>query len=56
MKHTWQEHPDYESLVKASNKISEIADYLNTKKKEAENISMMIELQGKLTGKNIPVS
>jgi hypothetical protein len=37
VKHTEQDHPDYQALTKATEKMSEIANYVNDKKREAGN-------------------
>jgi hypothetical protein len=55
LKHTWNNHLDYENLSKAAKKIDEIAEYLNEMKREAENMSILMEIQSCLVGKNAPV-
>eukprot|EP01088_Endostelium_zonatum_P019435 TRINITY_DN6708_c0_g1_i1.p1 TRINITY_DN6708_c0_g1~~TRINITY_DN6708_c0_g1_i1.p1 ORF type:complete len:703 (-),score=192.48 TRINITY_DN6708_c0_g1_i1:79-2187(-) len=51
LKHTWTRHPDYEDLNKASGKIANIATLMNERKRDAEMLSRIIELGGKITGK-----
>lgn len=42
-KHTWEEHGDYQNLVKACEGMEEVAQYLNSKKKESDNIGNMMK-------------
>jgi hypothetical protein len=56
LKHTWNEHPDYESLSKAAVKIDQIAGHLNEMKRQAETFAQLLDIQSSLIGKNIPVS
>lgn len=51
LKHTKPEHADYAALQQARDKMKEVADYVNDKKKEAENHTMLLSIQEKLTGK-----
>jgi hypothetical protein len=54
-KHTWTDHQDYNHLLESSTKIEQLAGYLNDKKRQAENISDLIEIQNIISGKNVPV-
>ncbi|KAF2078632.1 hypothetical protein CYY_000003 [Polysphondylium violaceum] len=51
VKHTWIDHPDYEPLKKAADKMKDIAAYLNEKKREGENFIKFTEIQSTLVGK-----
>jgi len=51
IKHTWQDHRDYEKLVQAGEKMREVAVYVNEKKREFENISKVREIQNSFVGK-----
>jgi len=51
VKHTWLDHPDYEPLKKAAEKMKDIAAYLNEKKREGENFIKFTEIQSTLIGK-----
>jgi ribosomal protein S15P/S13E len=43
-KHTWPEHPDYESMNSLVTQIATLGAFLNTKNREAENMRSLIEL------------
>lgn len=55
VKHTWEDHPDYTALKQAVARVEDIAGFLNEKKREAENIAELIEMENHFTGKNVPV-
>lgn len=48
-KHTWAAHADYADLLKATTSIQEVAIYLNDKKREADNITKVTEIQEQFT-------
>jgi hypothetical protein len=48
-KHTWSGHADYADLLKATSLIQEVAIYLNDKKREADNITKVTEIQEQFT-------
>eukprot|EP01132_Coremiostelium_polycephalum_P006205 gene6205-7727_t len=50
--HTWKSHPDYLKLEEAFKSVNEVADYMNEKKREAENMMKLAEIQEKLDGEN----
>ena len=54
LKHTDADHPDYKNIKQALDSIEEIAKYINEKKREAENIAKISEIQSKLTGRHAP--
>lgn len=51
MKHTSEDHRDYNDLRNAHKKVQEVALYVNEKKREAENINKILEIQLNFTGK-----
>jgi hypothetical protein len=51
LKYTTPKHADYEGLSKALQKMKDVADYVNERKREAENLTQVLAIQGKLTGK-----
>ena len=51
LKNTPDSHVDYNDLKAAHEKTKEVADYVNEKKREAENINQVVEIQEKLSGK-----
>ena len=51
MKSTSEEHSDYEDLKKALERMKRVADYVNEKKREAENLNQVLEVQEALAGK-----
>jgi len=55
-KHTDEEHADFENLSKALQKMKEVADYVNERKREAENLSKVYIIMKKLTGKDVEVN
>lgn len=50
IKHTWTDHMDYDNLKKSLEKIQQVASYMNERKREAETLSKMIEIQNRVTG------
>eukprot|EP01111_Echinosteliopsis_oligospora_P018834 TRINITY_DN8855_c0_g1_i2.p1 TRINITY_DN8855_c0_g1~~TRINITY_DN8855_c0_g1_i2.p1 ORF type:complete len:671 (+),score=196.02 TRINITY_DN8855_c0_g1_i2:55-2013(+) len=48
VKNTWPTHPDYETLCQVLKQIQEIASYVNEKKREAENLAKVVEIQNNL--------
>lgn len=54
--HTWQTHPDYPQLVKAFELINQVAEFMNDKKKEAENMMKLAEIQEKLSDETLSKS
>ncbi|EGC29927.1 hypothetical protein DICPUDRAFT_4855, partial [Dictyostelium purpureum] len=50
-KHTWPEHPDYENLKNALDKLKDVASFLNERKRESENFQKFTEIQSILVGK-----
>jgi len=54
LKKTDKDHPDYKNIENALNSIEDIAKYINEKKREAENIAKISEIQNKLYGKRAP--
>eukprot|EP01117_Protostelium_nocturnum_P009756 TRINITY_DN3487_c0_g1_i2.p1 TRINITY_DN3487_c0_g1~~TRINITY_DN3487_c0_g1_i2.p1 ORF type:complete len:1224 (+),score=478.26 TRINITY_DN3487_c0_g1_i2:243-3914(+) len=53
VKKTWVEHPDRSALASALEKIKETAHYVNTKKREAEDVAKVTETESKLYGKGL---
>ncbi|KAF2072068.1 hypothetical protein CYY_006610 [Polysphondylium violaceum] len=53
--HTWKSHPDYAQLEEAFQKMNSVAEYMNEKKKEAENMMKLAEIQEKLDGESSAV-
>eukprot|EP01119_Soliformovum_irregulare_P008184 TRINITY_DN2118_c0_g1_i3.p1 TRINITY_DN2118_c0_g1~~TRINITY_DN2118_c0_g1_i3.p1 ORF type:complete len:592 (+),score=142.31 TRINITY_DN2118_c0_g1_i3:191-1777(+) len=51
VKHTWADHHDYASLKKALEKMQEVALYINERKREADSINKIVEIQSKFHGK-----
>lgn len=45
LKNTWREHRDYEDLEKVVNGLKEMSMYLNEKKRDYENMQILISLQ-----------
>ena len=45
VKHTWNGHPDKSNLEKATEEIQRIATFLNEKKREAENMTKVYQIQ-----------
>eukprot|EP00012_Vannella_robusta_P005789 CAMPEP_0206209004 /NCGR_PEP_ID=MMETSP0166-20121206/16632_1 /ASSEMBLY_ACC=CAM_ASM_000260 /TAXON_ID=95228 /ORGANISM="Vannella robusta, Strain DIVA3 518/3/11/1/6" /LENGTH=95 /DNA_ID=CAMNT_0053630281 /DNA_START=442 /DNA_END=726 /DNA_ORIENTATION=+ len=38
-KHTWEDHPDYANLKQAAEKMGEVIEFLDQKKRESENLN-----------------
>src|SRR5690606_9290046 len=50
------EHVDYDDLTAALNKIKETAVDMNEKKRDAESVRRVFEIETSLVGKTLPVS
>jgi len=50
VRHTSSDHPDYANLAAAAQKVQAIAEYMNEKKREAENIMKVTEIQEMIEG------
>jgi len=50
LKHTWSDHVDYADLEYSLKRMEDVANYLNDKKAEAENISKVNEVWNKISG------
>lgn len=51
LKHTWPDHPDYEGLTQAIEKVHHMAELLNLRKKEGENNRELVKIDYTLIGK-----
>ncbi|KAM9964419.1 hypothetical protein ACTFIW_004182 [Dictyostelium discoideum] len=51
LKNTWSDHLDYNNLQLSLKKMQEVALYVNEKKREAENIAKVTEIQNNFIGK-----
>lgn len=51
LKYTANTHADYAKLAVALKKMKNVADYVNERKREAENLTQVLAIQSKLTGK-----
>jgi hypothetical protein len=49
-KHTWEDHKDYKNIVDAWTQVQEVAQYVNQKKKESEDLSKVLEIESKIEG------
>lgn len=49
-KHTWSDHRDYKAVVEAWTQVQEVANYVNQKKKESEDLSKVLEIESKIEG------
>lgn len=47
VKHTWPDHKDYATLKQALGSMEEVANYINERKREAENLDKIWELEKK---------
>lgn len=56
VKHTSKDHPDYANLFAAAQKVQAVAEYMNVKKKEAENIMKVTEIQEMIDGEYEPLA
>merc|ERR1712032_1264079 len=45
LEHSNEDHPDYQNLIKAKQEIEVVVDYVNKKKKDAENLQTLLEIQ-----------
>ncbi|KAM9973831.1 hypothetical protein ACTFIW_010964 [Dictyostelium discoideum] len=54
VKNTWTDHPDYQPLKEAVEKIKSIATFLNERKRKVENFQKFTEILSNLVGKSIP--
>jgi hypothetical protein len=52
LRNTPKDHADYDDLATALAKVQEVADYVNEKKREAENVNQVLDVQARLTGMN----
>lgn len=50
VKHTWNDHRDYNNLKQALQKMDEVANYLNQKKREYDDRDKVVQIEKKLTG------
>jgi len=50
VKHTWKDHRDYDDLVDAKNQVQEVTTYLNERKREAENMQKLLQIQASIVG------
>eukprot|EP01103_Thecamoeba_quadrilineata_P016888 TRINITY_DN5796_c0_g1_i1.p1 TRINITY_DN5796_c0_g1~~TRINITY_DN5796_c0_g1_i1.p1 ORF type:complete len:709 (-),score=119.69 TRINITY_DN5796_c0_g1_i1:268-2394(-) len=44
LRHTWESHPDYNTLVEATMEVASVAETMNQKKREAENVSRTVSV------------
>ncbi|EFA77564.1 pleckstrin domain-containing protein [Heterostelium album PN500] len=51
VKFTSDDHPDYDNLSVALKKMKDVAEYVNEKKREAENLNQVLNIQHSLVGK-----
>ncbi|EGG23389.1 pleckstrin domain-containing protein [Cavenderia fasciculata] len=51
VKNTWKDHKDYNDLTESLKTMQEVATYVNEKKREAENIQKVTEIQNNFVGK-----
>eukprot|EP00026_Physarum_polycephalum_P003301 Phypoly_transcript_03311.p1 GENE.Phypoly_transcript_03311~~Phypoly_transcript_03311.p1 ORF type:complete len:722 (+),score=144.11 Phypoly_transcript_03311:157-2322(+) len=56
VKHTSKDHPDYANLASAAQKVQAVAEYMNGKKREAENIMKVTEVQEMIEGDIEPLA
>jgi len=56
VRHTWTDHQDYENLTKARDRMEEVASYLNSKKRDFENIQKLLTVQTSITGCDITIA
>ena len=55
LKHTWKDHPDFDALDGAVEKLANIAMYLNERKREAEALQRTFHVQEILDSANVNV-
>lgn len=51
LKHTWPDHPDYEGLKQAVEKVHQMAELLNLRKREGENNMELVNIDQNMSGK-----
>lgn len=51
IKHTWSDHQDYSNLKNALEKMEEVANFINEKKREAELFQKLVDIEKKLSNK-----
>jgi hypothetical protein len=56
VRHTSSDHPDYANLASAAQKVQAVAEYMNDKKREAENIMKVTEIQEMIEGDCEPLA
>lgn len=56
VRHTGTDHPDYANLDAAAQKVQAVAEYMNEKKREAENIMKVTEIQEMIEGDCEPLA
>lgn len=56
VRHTSADHPDYANLSFAVQKVQAVAEYMNEKKREAENIMKVTEIQEMIEGECEPLA
>lgn len=56
VRHTGTDHPDYVNLDAAAQKVQAVAEYMNEKKREAENIMKVTEIQEMIEGDCEPLA
>jgi len=49
LKHTPNDHVDFDSLQKCYAKTEEVAEYVNEKKRETDSLAKMLEIQDAIT-------
>lgn len=54
--HTSTDHPDFANLALAAQKVQAVAEYMNEKKREAENIMKVTEIQEMIEGECEPLA
>ena len=52
LRHTNEDHPDYQNLIKAQSKLSDVGKYVNEKQHEFESMSKVIQIAN-LFGKQL---
>lgn len=50
LKNTVPQHPDYENIKAALQQIKELADYINIRKQDSEEINKILAIQQKIIG------
>eukprot|EP00012_Vannella_robusta_P001244 CAMPEP_0206192088 /NCGR_PEP_ID=MMETSP0166-20121206/5746_1 /ASSEMBLY_ACC=CAM_ASM_000260 /TAXON_ID=95228 /ORGANISM="Vannella robusta, Strain DIVA3 518/3/11/1/6" /LENGTH=546 /DNA_ID=CAMNT_0053608509 /DNA_START=241 /DNA_END=1881 /DNA_ORIENTATION=- len=50
LKHTWQDHPDYNNLQEATKKLQDLTAFLDTKEQEAENLTRLVKIAAEFQG------